>query len=686
MAELSDLRPFIEEVLDAIMELQQADCGDIQLYDEETAALRTVAQRGLDKAFRDRLQEVDAREMSSWGLALRSGQQVVIEDEDIDPAFEPHRIAAAAAGFRGAQSRPLQDRTSGKLIGMVSTFFRQPYRPSERELRLTEIYVRQAADVIGLRLDEQRLRDKQDHLQLALDGAHIGTWEWDAASGLIRADAQHRALFGLPPEGSPQPIEVYWSHMMPAESGPGYEEGNGAPRAGADIEVERRIIRQDGEVRWIYVHGRPKEGSPESISGISFDITERKRTESALRESEAHLRAAVDLAELGRYSWNPRTNELHWDGILKAMWGLPPDAPVDYDLCFSAVHPEDVGRVEAAITRSVDPSADGAYSVEYRVTGIGDGVERWVATRGQTIFENGRAVSLYGVAFDVTDRKRVEADLERRVEIRTRELELANRQLRSQIEQREIAEAMVRQLQQLDAIGQITSGVVHDFSNLLSVILTNTRLLLRKDLDPEDEEGVELILDAAERGAKLTAQLLSFSRNHGLEPQAVDLNEKIEGMIELLGVTLGGSVRFQTSLDPCLHPALVDPTQIELVILNLAINARDAMQSGGTLTLRTFNTVVETEPSCKEEPSPGSYVGLSVDDTGVGIPQEALPRIFEPFFTTKAPGKGSGLGLAQVFSVAKRSGGVRVETRVGEGTRVTVYLPRSMGAEGDSAG
>jgi CheY-like chemotaxis protein len=249
---------------------------------------------------------------------------------------------------------------------------------------------------------------------------------------------------------------------------------------------------------------------------------------------------------------------------------------------------------------------------------------------------------------------------------------------------REMAEATVRQMQRLEAIGQITSGVAHDFNNLLSVVLTNARLLSRKVDDPDDQEGVELICGAAERGVKLTEQLLAFSRKQRLEPQVVDLNSKIVGMSDLLNATLGWTVHLRTMLAPYLWPALVDPTQIELIVLNLALNARDAMQSGGTLTLQTFNTVIENEPSRPEEPSPGDYVGLAVNDTGVGIPDAVLSRVFEPFFTTKETGKGSGLGLAQVFGFAKQSGGgVHINTRVGEGTSVKVFLPRAEVAVGD---
>jgi signal transduction histidine kinase len=277
-----------------------------------------------------------------------------------------------------------------------------------------------------------------------------------------------------------------------------------------------------------------------------------------------------------------------------------------------------------------------------------------------------------------------EQRLERRVEARTTELEAVNRHLRSQIEQREIAEAAVQQLQRLDAIGQITSGVAHDFNNLLSVVLINARLLSRNLLGSDDQEGVELIRASAERGVKLTAQLLAFSRQQRLEPQVVDLNAKIAEMGSLLRVTLGGAIQFKTALAPQLWPALVDPTQIELIVLNLVINARDAMRLSGTLILETSNTHIGSKPVQPEDPPLGDYVALAVNDTGTGIRDDVLPHVFEPFFTTKETGKGSGLGLSQVFGFAKQSGGgVRIETRVGEGTSVKVFLPRAKLARAD---
>jgi signal transduction histidine kinase len=267
--------------------------------------------------------------------------------------------------------------------------------------------------------------------------------------------------------------------------------------------------------------------------------------------------------------------------------------------------------------------------------------------------------------------------LERRVEERTAELESANRQLASQILERERIESALRQAQRLEAVGQLTSGVAHDFNNLLMVVLGNIRQMQKSETDPVRQRRLTMMAQAAERGAQLTAQMLAFSRRQRLEPRAVDLNETVLSMHDLLQSTMGGSVKIDTRLDPGLWPAMIDPTQIELVILNLAINARDAMEVGGSLTVETANVALPA-PERPEDPPAGDYVMVAVSDTGSGMTDEVRARVFEPFFTTKDIGKGSGLGLSQVYGVASQSGGaVRIDSRLGEGTSVKVYLPRA---------
>ena len=270
--------------------------------------------------------------------------------------------------------------------------------------------------------------------------------------------------------------------------------------------------------------------------------------------------------------------------------------------------------------------------------------------------------------------------LEARVVARTEEIGAVNRQLVSQIEERERVESTLRQMQRLEAVGQLTSGVAHDFNNLLTVILGNLGFIEKGSSRSDDlvlKQRLSHMRLAGERGAKLTAQLLAFSRRQRLEPRPVDLNEALANMRDLLQSSLGGSVQIKTLFRPGLWHALVDPSQIELVVLNLAINARDATPVGGSVTLETGNvTLVQSERP--EEPPAGEYVLISVTDTGSGMPKDVLTKAFEPFFTTKEIGKGSGLGLSQALGFAKQSGGgMRIESRVGEGTSVKVYLPRT---------
>lgn len=276
----------------------------------------------------------------------------------------------------------------------------------------------------------------------------------------------------------------------------------------------------------------------------------------------------------------------------------------------------------------------------------------------------------------IEDIRRGEALLERRVEERTAELEAANRQLAAQILEREKAETALRQAQRLEAVGQLTSGVAHDFNNLLTVIIGNVEQMQKRVTDPTLLRRLSMMGEASRRGARLTAQMLAFSRRQKLEPRAVNLNETVQNMRDLLQSTIGGSVHiFEPELAEDLWPAMIDPTQIELVILNLAINARDAMDVGGGLLIRTGN--VETgAPVSAEDPPAGRFVVVSVTDNGSGMTDDVLARAFEPFFTTKEVGKGSGLGLSQVFGLAKQSGGgVRIETEVGRGSTIKVFLP-----------
>ncbi len=800
------LKLFLERVLDSSMELLHADCGYLQLYDQPTNTLKLAAHRGLGKNFRTQFQSVDASARSTAGTILRSRDLIVVEDVTEEPTYEPYRGTAAKSDFRGMLLSPIRAWRGSGHMGVLSTMFRNAYRPRYVERRRAELCLQQAAALIASHIAADHFSDAEENLRLVLRAARVGTWGWDAESDLFTADVVQREFFGLPPHKGPLPTEIYWRQMDTDEVATGLENVSAAVKGGGTFQNEQRVTRPNGEVLWLLSRGEVLKSDRRWVQGVSLNITDQVKAERALRESQAHLsailnqvpgaiglfdvegrlllrggplgglwgdlmplwhpqsahrwrgfdaggevlalrdypwaralrgetvtpgsdfvrtdadgqerwirvsaapyrndggdiagavatlqdvddekrasdrlresearlKAAVDLVGLGLYSWNPNTSELRWDDAVRSMWGLPSGAMVDYPMWRAAIHPDDVGFVDEAVRRSIDPTTEGVYDVEYRVIGLGDGIERWVATRGLTSFAGGKAVWFCGVAIDITERKRTERMLEQRVQARTRELESLNRRLREQIVQREAAEAAAQQSQRLNAIGQITSGVAHDFNNLVAVVLANVRLLERSIHDHEEREGLELIRTAAERGAKVTAQLLAYARRQRLEPQLVDLNAQIAGMTDLLGATLGTDMHLEMTLAPDLNAAVVDPTQIEMIVLNLAINARDAMQGAGALILRTYNAVV-TEPTRQEDPPAGDYVAILVEDTGTGIRDDVLPHVFEPFFTTKKVGEGSGLGLAQVLGVVKQSGGgVRIETRVGEGTSVAVFLP-----------
>ncbi len=264
--------------------------------------------------------------------------------------------------------------------------------------------------------------------------------------------------------------------------------------------------------------------------------------------------------------------------------------------------------------------------------------------------------------------------LEDLVSARTRELQAANEELRTQMIERARIEDSLRQAQKIEALGQLTGGVAHDFNNLLMVILGGLEMLDHTDEPARRKLLMDGMRQAAHRGASLTRQLLAFSRRQALQPQPVDLARQIGGMRELLARSLGGNVQVQLELTQDLWPVHVDPGELELVLLNLAVNARDAMPKGGVIIIRARNA-----PAVHIDGLRGDFVRLSIIDTGVGMTTEVQRRVFEPFFTTKDVGKGSGLGLAQVYGFAQQSGGnVQIESEVGRGTTVALLLPRSI--------
>jgi PAS domain S-box-containing protein len=419
---------------------------------------------------------------------------------------------------------------------------------------------------------------------------------------------------------------------------------------------------------------QPIRGPDGIVNGIfveGVDVTSRTLSEAARRDSEEQLRLATEAAEIGLWDVDVGSDRLFWPPRVKAMFGISPDRPVSLrDDFYPCLHPEDHDRVAEAFSAALDPKRRALYDVEYRTIGKEDGVIRWVAAKGRGVYEGERCVRVIGTAIDITTRKAADA-----------ELQMLNNRLEQRVAEvsaeKQAAEAHIRQAQKLEALGLLTGGVAHDFNNLLMIIKGGLSLLKRPQIEAERRHKLlSSIEQAVDRGATLSRQLLAFARRLPLTVESVDLRHHIEGMRELLDRSLRGDVQVKTAFAPDLWPVDVDPAQLELVILNLCVNARDAMPNGGVITIEARN-----QPEVRLSGTAGEFVALSVIDPGTGMRPGVLERVFEPFYTTKEIGKGSGLGLPQVHGFAQQSGGsVRIESKVGEGTRVILLLPKSQSA------
>jgi PAS domain S-box-containing protein len=459
--------------------------------------------------------------------------------------------------------------------------------------------------------------------------------------------------------------------------------------AGEPYRVYRRVLetREPAHLettapaqggRWIALDVHP--GAQGGLVVVFRDIDDRKRAEAALRESEERFRSMLEALPQMAFVIRDDGHAIYYNRQFHDYVGRPvgPE-PGARD---ALLHPEDRPRLRAARQAAFAGSSE--YSVEVRIVRH-DGVYRWHRVHNRPMVVDGKLAFWLGTAVDIDDIHHANERLEQRVAERTAELEAANRKLAAQIEEREEAEARLRQAQRTEAIGQLTAGLAHDFNNLLTSIIGNIELLEAR-LNSTDERTTRLLagaLAAAGRGASLTAQLLAFSRQQRMHPEPVDLNAVIAGMASLLHSTIGVTVQIEFAPAKRLWSALADAAQIELVLLNLAINARDAMPDGGTITISTGNATLDP-PRRPEEPPAGDYAMVAVADTGTGIPADIIDKVFDPFFTTKEVGRGSGLGLSQVLGVAHQlGGGVCIKTQPGAGTTVTVYLPRAnIGAAG----
>ncbi len=415
---------------------------------------------------------------------------------------------------------------------------------------------------------------------------------------------------------------------------------------GTEVSLTHRLRRSDGEYVTFSLRGRVErdaEGKALRLYGAGADVTREQQALTALRQSEARFRQLAEtIHEVFWLVNHPEKTVEYVSPGFETIWGQPCAAlQANPWLWFEAVHPEDQARVRAAVDRS---TIEG-YNEEYRIRRP-DGAVRWIRDQAFPVRgPDGTVTRVAGVAEDFTERRELEAQL--------------------------------RQTQKMESVGELAGGVAHDFNNWITVIATNCELLLESLAPTEPRDLVEEVLDAAQRASSLTRQLLAFSRRQVVEPRVVSLCAVIADTEKLLRRLLGEDVSLRSEIASSTRPVLADPGLVVQVLMNLAVNARDAMPRGGSLTLSLRNVVLRRgDPALPPGRAPGMWVVLTAQDTGEGIAPDVLGRIFEPFFTTKGPGRGTGLGLSVVHGIVAQSGGfINVESPPGAGASFHVYLP-----------
>jgi len=500
------------------------------------------------------------------------------------------------------------------------------------------------------------LRETQSLLDEAQALAHVGSWSAQVGGGVVFSK-ECRRLYGLSDD---EPVDRDRLYRVIHEADRERVRGEmAAALAGeaASCEHEYRILKGDGSVRWVLARSRiirDEQGQALRTIGIAQDITQRKQSIEELRASEERYRQIAAIVEwsndaiIGCAVDGTITS---WNRGATRLFGYPEGEVLLRRL--ELILPEGLRSEAAGLLARVQRGEVVEHHATVRRRKDGTNIEV-LLTMSPVRDGAGRVVSVSKIARDLTFQRRAEVALRR-------------------------AEEQLREAQKLEAVGLLAGGIAHDFNNMLSVIVGYTELVLEglKVDDPIRSDIIE-VRKAGASAVALTRQLLAFSRRQVLQPRVIDLNQTVLGLERMLRRLIAAHVELSFDLLADLGRVSADPGQIEQVILNLALNARDAMERGGTLTIATSHATLLGEEAERLDLVSGAYVVLSICDTGRGIAPALRARIFEPFFTTKEKGKGTGLGLSTTLGIVRQSGGaIELETQVGRGSTFRVYLPRT---------
>jgi PAS domain S-box-containing protein len=596
----------------------------------------------------------------------------------------PERIQAICRSVVAGQSSSYETRIQGKHGPRDLLVAVAPVQVEGRILVLIN-----QIDVTDLRRAEAGLRVNEERLELAREGANLGIWDWDVANGVLTWSVHQWHLHGLSPQpGGPTP-EAWRRAVHPGDLARTQQELVAALKwPDRPYATEYSVVLPDGSLRRLLGRGqtiRRADGRAVRMVGINMDVTARYEAERArdhliwmLETERSRLSEIIEAMPIGVGIVDATGRVVLGNPLMKRLTGpvLPFMSAVPHGEWIA--HGPDGNRLppeEFPIQRALRRGETTLPGVEFLVRDA-DGGEKWLRVGAVPLrWEDGQVQEALGIFLDIDAEKRLlgfQQQINARLEQRVRE----------EMAAREAAQQRAAHAERMHALGQIAGGIAHDFNNVLQAVSGGAALIERR---PDDAARVlrntRMVLDAARRGAAITSRLLAFSRRGDLRAENVDAAALLTDMADVLTHTLGGSVVCNVDVPPGIPPLFADRGQLETVLVNLATNARDAMPSGGTLTLAAESDVVPTGQPHPTGLAAGGYVRIVISDTGSGMDHAVLARVTEPFFTTKEPGKGTGLGLAMAKGFVEQSGGsLSIDSVVGQGTRINLWLPHATSA------
>ena len=613
--------------------------------------------------------------------AVATRRPVVVPDFRADPRWREFADFVAPYDLRAGWSTPIFG-SAGKVLGTFANYYREPCDPAPRDIRWVDMVTRTAAIVIERDQANRELRHSRETLTAAMAASDSGTFRWNPHTGeFLDFDENLKRLFGFAPDAPVRQTEDFIARVHPDDV-PALRAAIEECRRGSDFSMEYRVVLPDGGIRWLYDRARVEcddDGNLRYLVGACTDVTKRREAEEELRTSEERFRTLAEMIPQLAWMANPDGWIFWYNRGWYEYTGTTPEQMEGWG--WQSVHdPEVLPRVLQAWRAALTGGTP--FEMVFPIRGA-DGVFRPFLTRGVPMRDaTGAITRWFGTNTDISGQREIQDTLSRLTETLEHELAARTRALEAEMAERQKIEAALHQAQRLEAIGQLTGGVAHDFNNLLTVVLGQAEAIaLAADGNERIKRMALAARHAAERGAQLTDQLLSFSGRQRLRPVDMSIDRLLGNMGDLVRRTIGERIAVELAIARDLWPSRVDPAQFESAILNLAINARDAMPEGGRLRMEAHNEVVAGVAGSRLDLRPGDYVVISVRDTGVGMSPDVQRRAFEPFFTTKDIGKGTGLGLSQIYGFARQSGGTAtIESAPGRGTTVSLYLPRAASA------